>query len=171
MLLEFIATITAGVGAAGFILGLQKLTRIKFPKWAMPAAAGAAMLAFAIWSDYSWYNRALDGIGEGKVVATTIEKSQVWRPWTYLVPVTTRFIALDKDGATVEDGTVMTDMYLMARRGDAAIVPTAFDCIQGRRADLVGLKKGPINEMLAQADWYAMQSDNPILRTACDALR
>lgn len=171
MLLEFIATITAGAGAAGFILALQKLTRITFPKWAMPAAAGAAMLAFAIWSDYSWYARTVEGLGEGKVVATTIEKRQLWRPWTYLAPVTTRFIALDKDGAKVDGGTVVTDMYLMARRGDAAIVPTAFDCLLGRRADLAGLKKAPITEMLAQVDWYAMQSDNPILRTACDKLR
>ncbi|WP_417279323.1 hypothetical protein [Celeribacter sp.] len=167
MLLEFIATISAGAGAAGIILALQKLLRLPMPKWAMPAAAGVAMLAFTIWSDYSWYSRAEQGLGDSKVTALTVEKRQVWRPWTYLFPVTTQFIALDKEGAKVDGAMVETDMYLLTRRSDSAIVPVVFDCLLSRRADTVGLPEGD----LSGATWYDMDENDPILRTACDDLR
>ncbi|WP_226554705.1 hypothetical protein [Celeribacter naphthalenivorans] len=167
MLLEFIATISAGAGAAGIILGLQKLLRLPMPKWAMPAAAGLAMLAFTIWSDYSWLSRAEQGLGDSTVTAMTVEKRQAWRPWTYLFPVTTQFIALDKVGAKVDGAMVKTDMYLLTRRSDSAIVPVVFDCLLSRRADTVGLPEGD----LSGATWYDMNENDPILRTACDDLR
>lgn len=163
MLLEFIATISAGVGAAGLVLLMQKLSGGAFPKWLMPAAAGLAMIAFSIWSDYSWAGRAQEGLGPDKVVATTVDKKQIWRPWTYLAPVTTQFIALDKADAKVDGAIVQTDMYLIARRAESAIVPMSFDCQNARRSDVTG--------DLSTADWVDMDQNDPILRTACDKLR
>ncbi len=172
MLLEFIATISAGVGAAGVIVGVQKLTRANLPKWAMPVAAGTAMIGFSIWSDYSWASRAEVGVGEGKVIAMTVDKKQVWRPWTFLAPVTTQFIALDKDGAERHGATVVTDMYLVSRRADSAIVPVVFDCLMERRASATTLSDGPwSDDTLAALDWVALDTNDPTLRTACDDLR
>ncbi|SFJ86856.1 hypothetical protein [Celeribacter neptunius] len=167
MLLEFIATITAGVGAAGIVLAAQKLLRLPLPKWVMPACAGIAMLALTISLDYSWFARTEASLGPDKVTAMKVEKKQIWRPWTYVFPVTTRFIALDKAGARIDGATVETDMYLLARRADSAIVPVAFDCLLSRRADTAGLPEGD----LSGATWFDMDQDDPILRTACDALR
>ncbi|PTQ73306.1 hypothetical protein [Celeribacter persicus] len=163
MLLEFIATISAGVGAAGLMVALRKLTRGSLPKWLVPAAAGLAMLTFTIWSDYSWFTRAQDTLGPDKIVATTVEKQQLWRPWTYFAAVTTQFIALDKARTTIDEATVSTDMYLLSRRGDSAIVPVTFDCLMSRRTDATG--------DLSEAEWFSMDQDDPILRTACDRLR
>ncbi|MEG3661903.1 hypothetical protein [Celeribacter halophilus] len=167
MLLEFIATISAGVGAAGLILGMQKLLRLPLPNWLMPASAGIAMLAFTIWSEYSWASRAEAGLGEGKLVAMTVDKKQIWRPWTFVFPVTTQFIALDKDSAKVDGAIVQVDMYLVARRSESAIVPVAFDCLLSRRADAFDLPEGD----LTQASWFDMDKNDPVLRTACDQLR
>ncbi|WP_066702928.1 hypothetical protein [Celeribacter ethanolicus] len=163
MLLEFIATISAGVGAAGLMVALRKFTRGGLPKWLVPAAAGLAMLAFTIWSDYSWFARAQATLGPDKIVATSVEKQQIWRPWTYAAPVTTQFIALDKAKTTVDGAMVGTDMYLLSRRGDSAIVPVTFDCLMSRRTDAHGELTG--------ADWISMDQNDPILRTACDRLR
>ncbi|AJE48616.1 hypothetical protein [Celeribacter indicus] len=171
MLLEFIATISAGAGAAGIVLLIGRLTSGALPKWLLPAAAGAAMLAFSIWTDYSWFDRAQQGLGAEKVVATTIDKRQIWRPWTYVAPVTTRFIALDRTRADQDDATVFADMYLVSRREDSVIVPAAFDCLLGRRADLIGAEGGTPEARLESARWHDLGEDDPVLRTACDRLR
>nr|WP_319249086.1 hypothetical protein [uncultured Celeribacter sp.] len=171
MLMEFLATIIAGVGAAGLILGLRKLTRGRLPKWLAPAAAGLAMLAVTLQMDYSWFNRSLDALGPDAVLATQIEKKQIWRPWTYLAPITTRFVALDGKEATWSGDVVVTKMYLLSRHQDGAIVPVAFDCDTPQRADLIGLAKAPIPDMLAQVKWIELSDNDPILRAACDQLR
>ncbi|MCA0042207.1 hypothetical protein [Celeribacter litoreus] len=172
MLLEFIATISAGVGAAGIILGLQKVTKSNFPKWLMPSCAGVAMLAFSVWSDYSWASRAEQNLGTDPVVAVTIDKRQVWRPWTFIVPVTTRFIALERDGAEIKGETVVTEMYLASRREQSAIVPVAFDCHELQRAEATGLPEGAWTEDdLATLAWIDVEEDDPTLRTACGMLR
>lgn len=170
MLFELIATISMGFIAAAVILVVQKTFRLSLPKWAMPVAAGLGMITFTVWSEYAWFDRHHEAIGRDKIIATKVEKSQPWRPWTYIFPVTTRFIALDKDGAEVIDGTVVTSIYLLSRWQDGAIVPAAFDCILSRRADLFS-GRDDIKTKLATAEWTVMGSDDPTLRAACDQIR
>lgn len=171
MLLEFVATISAGVGAGGMVLAIQKLTKNALPKWAMPAAAGAAMIGFNIWVDYSWFGRAQEGLGADKIVATQIEDKQFWRPWTYAAPVTTRFIALDKAAVETDGALVLTDMYLLSRRTDGAVVPVLFDCLLHRRTDALGMDGIPPETALAEIEWFTLTQNDPLLRTACDQLR
>ncbi|SEL34962.1 hypothetical protein [Pacificibacter marinus] len=171
MLFEFIATLSLGAGAAGLVLLLQKFTRGALPRFAMPAAAGLAMFAFTIWSEYSWAARSMAALGPDAVVARAIEQKQVWRPWTYLAPVTTRLIALDGAKTKDFDGTVVTDMYLLSRWQDGAVVPVALDCLLNRRADLFAGHGEDIKVTLQSADWLAVGADDPVLRAACDTLR
>ena len=171
MLFEFIATLSLGAGAAGLILLVQKITGSALPRWAMPATAGLAMLAFTIWSEYSWAKRSMDALGPNTVVASTVDQKQIWRPWTFLAPVTTRLIALGGPDITDSDGTVVVDMYLLSRWQDGAVVPAAFDCLLNRRADLFGGRGDDTAATLQSADWISVGAQDPILRTACDTLR
>jgi hypothetical protein len=171
MLFEFIATLSLGAGAAGMVLLFQKLTRRALPRYAMPAAAGLAMFAFTIWSEYSWSARSMSALGPNAVVARAIEQKQIWRPWTFLAPVTTRLIALDGGNTQVIDGVVVTDMYLLSRWQDGAVVPVAFDCLLNRRADLFSGHGDDIKATLQSTPWQAVGADDTALRTACDTLR
>lgn len=171
MLLEFIATLSLGAGAAGIILLVQKITKGALPRWAMPAAAGLAMFAFAVWSEYSWSARSMEALGPDAVVARAVKQQQIWRPWTFLAPVTTRLIALDGTDTVNIDGTVVTDMYLLSRWQDGAVVPAAFDCLLNRRADLFNGRGPDIAVTLQSADWLAVGADDLVLRAACDKLR
>jgi hypothetical protein len=171
MLIEFIATLSLGAGAAGLILLIQKLTRGALPRWAMPAAVGLAMLAFAVWSEYSWSVRSMNALGPDAIIASEVKQKQIWRPWTFLTPATTRLIALDGAGAVDMDGTVIVDMYLVSRWQSGAVVPAAFDCLLNRRADLFEGRGDDIVVTLQSADWLAVGASDPVLRAACDRLR
>ena len=95
MLFELIAAIVAGFAGAGVILMANKLLGGRLPRWLTPAGAGLAMLAMAIVNEYGWYPRTVGGLPEGLEVATTAEDRAIYRPWTYVVPFVTRFLAVD----------------------------------------------------------------------------
>lgn len=107
MIWNLVATAFAGLGAAGVALILRMLSRKKLPKWIIPAFAGAGMLAYQIYIEYSALDLIKSRLPEGTAVIETETDSMVWRPWTYLVPLETAFIALDvtnADSRTLETG-------------------------------------------------------------------
>ena len=96
MLLEFIAIIAAGFGLAGIALTLNIALRRRLPPWIVPAAAGAGMLLMAIWLEYSWFERTASTFPDGVEIASTHQARSWYRPWTYVVPLTNRLIAVDR---------------------------------------------------------------------------
>lgn len=171
MLIDFIGMFAAGFGTAGVVMLLNRLTGRRFAKWAMPAAIGVAMLGFTIYREYTWYPGIVAQLSPEMVIAVAPADRVAYRPWTYLVPQTLRFVAVD--GATMLRSAAAPDL----RVADAVIVqrwmPTrrvrvAFDCAGFRRADLVegaGLAEGGA---LTGVDWREVGSDDALLKAACN---
>ncbi|MCB2053009.1 MAG: hypothetical protein KDE35_02050 [Geminicoccaceae bacterium] len=170
MLVELVATFALGLGTAGLVWLAHRLSGGRLPGYLAPVAAGAAMLVFTIWSEYSWFERTRAGLGGRVEVARSFEESSAWQPWTLLVPRTTRFTAVDL--ATVrrneaQPGMVMADVYLVARRQPVLRVTQFYDCDGHRRADARdGLELSgdgaPVN-----ARWVAVGRDDAVLRAVC----
>jgi hypothetical protein len=99
MIWNLVATAFAGLGAAGVALILRMLSRKKLPKWIIPVFAGAGMLAYQIYIEYTALGLIKSRLPEGTVVLETETDSMIWRPWTYLVPLETAFTALDQANA------------------------------------------------------------------------
>ena len=56
MFWELVATVFAGLGAAGIALLLRKLSAQKLPRYLVPVFAGLGMLGFQIHAEYNWYS-------------------------------------------------------------------------------------------------------------------
>ncbi|MEM0946514.1 MAG: hypothetical protein AAGK37_03840 [Pseudomonadota bacterium] len=139
MFLELIATFAAGAGAAGIVLILNMLTKGRLPRWAMPVAAGLAMIGVAISSEVSWGARTTEGLPEGVVVVDEVKETAWYRPWSFLAPPTTRLVALDTGSLQTnpdEPGIVLADLYLFARWRPSARVPQLLNCAETTRADV-----------------------------------
>lgn len=95
MIWNLIATVVAGLGAAGIALILRSLSRKKLPKWIVPVFAGLGMLAYQIHTEYTWYEFKTGQLPEGAEVVEVRIDSMVWRPWTYLFPMTVGFSVVD----------------------------------------------------------------------------
>ena len=170
MLLEFIAIIAAGFGLAGIALSLNIALRRRLPKWIIPAAAGAGMLLMAIWLEYSWLERTTGTFPEGVEVASTNQVRSWYRPWTYVVPLTNRMIAIDhrfdRRHAAVP-GQVLTRVILAGRWEPTRQFGVVFDCNANRRADLLdGVELGE-DGALDNAKWLQLAAEDPVLRNAC----
>lgn len=168
MFFELVATFAAGIAAAGLALIAGHLTRGRLPRWITPVAAGAAMLGYAVWSEYTWGARTVDGLPDGIEVLTTVEETRFWKPWTYIIPQTTRIMAFDRGGVQTKagaSGIMLADVYLFARWTPPAKRPQLVDCEDGARADV---STAALADPQA-ANWRRVGRDDPLMEALCQS--
>ncbi|MEQ5872822.1 hypothetical protein J4E08_23520 [Sagittula sp. NFXS13] len=164
MFLELLAVIFAGIAGAGVMMLVTRF--VALPRWLVPIGAGAAMLAATISSEYGWYGRTVNGLPEGVLVAQTAPSKAPWRPWTYVFPMTDRFIAVDtrRTQANLETPQLyITDLYFFGRWQPLTQVEIMIDCANMRRAD-------PARDDGAEPVWRTVGADDPIVQIVCEAL-
>ena len=171
MFFELIGTIVAGVAAALLVWAPNRALKGRVPSWLVPAAAGAAMLAATISSEYGWYTRTVATMPDGMVVAQTIEETAFYRPWTYAAPFISRYVAVDQPSTRTHPDHPdqrIVDLVFYGRWTRTAKVPMLFDCAANQRADVVdGIEFGDGGEVV-NAQWFPLDTDDPLLRTACE---
>lgn len=164
MFLELIATFVAGIGAAGLVLLINMMTKGRLPKWSMPVAAGAAMIALAVTNEYTWGSRTTEGLPEGVVVIDDIKVSKWYQPWTYVWPQTVRLTAVDTAAVQTRDdvpGVKLIDLYLFARWQAPAKVPQLLNCEEAKSANVTDAALADPTK----ATWGA--ADAEILASVC----
>lgn len=96
MIWNLIATVFAGLGAAGLALLAYSISRKRLPKWMIPVAAGVGMLGYQIYAEYTWFEFKQTQLPPASVVISSETHSIAWKPWTFVFPMTTVFTVLDK---------------------------------------------------------------------------
>ncbi|MFK7963801.1 MAG: hypothetical protein AB8C46_07530 [Burkholderiaceae bacterium] len=170
MLIELIATLALGSAIAGVVLVLSRFTGHKLPRSFAPVAAGVAMIAFQVWSEYAWFGRTAGALPEGIEVTEQYAQAAPWRPWTYVFPQVNRFVAVDVAAARRHEsqpGHVIADVFLFARFAPTVSVPQLVDCETSRRADLAdGVQYGADGAVI-NPGWTNVPSDDPLLTALC----
>jgi hypothetical protein len=172
MLIEWIATIALGFGAAGVVMILRRFSGGSIPRFAIPAAAGAAMIGFAIWSEYSWFSRTTAALPPGVVITGSHSVSSGFRPWSYIVPFVNRFSAVDRASIRRNErapGQVMIDLLLVTRNAPAANLPLLVDCTGKRRANIVDGVTFDSDGVPVGAEWHPLESGDPLIDAVCGA--
>lgn len=171
---DLLTSIALGIFAALCVVAIRHFARrtmgVDLPKWLMPAAAAAAMVGYSVWNEYSWYPRLSGQMPDSVTVLSTGATKTAFRPWTYAVPMVTRFIALDRAAFAPVEGSpkvLQGEVMLIERYAPMKRVAVAYDCAGHARADLVeGARIAP-GGMLQGADWVLLDADDPGLRAAC----
>lgn len=171
MFWEFVATVFAGLGAAGVALLLRALSARRLPRWLVPACAGLGMLGFQVYTEYTWFAHQQSLLPDGVAVVRTVEEQALWRPWSYFAPQTVRFMALNVGDASVNSqhpNLVLAELYLFERRRSARRIPQVIDCGRGARADFSRDLRFPEPGQALSNDWYPLAADDPMLTSVCD---
>jgi len=171
MIWTLIGTLMVGVGAASVVYVVLRALRWPVPGWVLPAAAGAGMLGFHLWSDYAWADRTAAELPDHVVVAERYTSRSMLQPWTYLVAKVDRFAAVDTAAIRYHpavDDMVMATVHLVTRWYPTVTTRQLYDCETPRRADIgadfaVDEEGRPIDP-----DWVALPPDDPIRSVACD---
>lgn len=170
MLMDLAATITAGAGLAGLVMAVRHFSKGRLPKWTIPAAIGAGMLTFSVWNEYSWYPRVTAALPPEVRVVSAPEDSSALRPWTFLFPVSSRFMALDRTAMlTSQDRPDIrrADAMVVQRWQPTQRLPFAFDCAGDRQAALAGGAALAPDGTLSGAVWRPVGQDDELQRAAC----
>lgn len=170
MFLELIATIVAGIAAAGMMMLVMRATGSRLPKWLTPVAAGAAMIGVTITNEYGWYPRTFAKLPEGVVVVETVQNQSFYRPWTYARPFTERFVAVDT--ATMrthpqQPALRMADTYYFGRWSPVNRIGVLADCAGLRRAPLTDAVSFAEDGAVTGAAWLAVTEGDSLLRAIC----
>lgn len=166
MFLELIATLAVGIGAAGLALIAGHLSRGRLPRYFAPILAGAAMILYAIWSEYTWAARTLSTLPESVEVVSAVEESRFWKPWTYVVPQVTRMMVLDRAGVQTNPDIpeiLLADVYLFGRWAPPVKRLQLVDCVRFARADVT---ETALTDP-AQAEWTVAGMEDPLIGALC----
>lgn len=170
-MLEAIAAVVAGFAAAGIMMGLRVLSGRRLPRWLVPAAAGAGMLAFTVWAEYAWYPRIQMQLPEGAVIVEAPENRAIWRPWTFWRPLVTQVAVADT--RALMSNPDMPSVFLVPMSGLARWSPggawlEAIDCTGARRAVMTdGMALAPDGTLTGGA-WMAMSAGDGRLAALCN---
>lgn len=170
MFWEFVATICAGLGAAGIALIARMLSAKKLPPWIVPAFAGAGMLVFQVYSEYTWFSHQKSLLPEGVRVVKAVEETSTWRPWTFVKPQVVRFMAVEVGQGAVNQinpDLVLADVYLFERRRSAKRVHQVFHCEQGARTNFGDHLEIPLSGEALDEQWILLPEDDPLLVEVC----
>lgn len=170
MLIDMIAMIAVGAGLIGMYMLINRLAGRRLPKGLLPICLGIALIGFAVWNEYSWYRRVTEKLPESVVVVSPVQERSVWRPWTYVFPVTTRFVAVDRAAVQRSEerpGLVRTEAILVQRWAGTKRVSVAFDCPAAKRAELGGAAVLGADGTLTGAAWAEVPKDDPMMLAAC----
>lgn len=171
MFWELVATVFAGLGAAGIALLLRKLSAQTLPRYLVPVFAGLGMLGFQIYGEYDWYSHQTSLLPEGVVVVKAVEEQMSWRPWTLIKPQITRFMAIDvKNSAANSNNTdlVLANLYLFERRQAAINVKLVVHCKEQKRANFTEQLALPKPAEAAGTDFVPISADEKVLLAVCN---
>lgn len=171
MIWTLIGTLMVGVGAACVVFITFRALRRPLPGWALPAAAGAGMLSFHIWSDYAWVDRNTAELPDHVVVAERYTSRSLLQPWTFLLPKADRFAVIDTTEIRrhpAVDDMAMATVHLVTRWYPTVTTRQLFDCETPRRADIGRDFAVDADGRPVDPDWIALTLDDPIRRVVCD---
>lgn len=170
MLIDILAALSAGAGIAGIVLALRWVSRSRLPRWTIPAALGAGIIAFSAWSEYSWFPRVKAALPEEVVILEAPRDAGPFRPWGYIFPVSVRFMALDRTSlktSEVNPAIRLADLMLVQRWMATKRIPLGFDCAAGRHTDLIGGATLAPDGTLTGGVWVIAEPGDAMQAAAC----
>jgi hypothetical protein len=172
MALEFIGALVAAATLGLMAWALRRKVP-SLPRWLVPVAAGVGLIGTTVWLEYTWFGRVSAELPEGFVVADTRTSGSPLRPWTYVVPLTSGFTALDatKVARHPQQSTmVIAPVYAFARWQNPQNALVVFDCAGNRRVPVTeGMEIGQ-DGTLTGAEWLVLETRDVLQEAACQGV-
>lgn len=123
------------------VWAIARFLKVELPKFLLPMLGGIALLSYNAYMRYTWGDRTIEAFPKEVVVLQQYRHSNVFEPWTFLVPRVSHLIAADTTqtrtnpnypdiliGATVmmqehQETTQMTVM-VNCKAEELAVLPT-----------------------------------------------
>ncbi len=169
MFWTLIAVFAAGFAGAGLAMALR-FTFKSTSRALVPIFAGGAMLLATVSTEYTWYGNQVAQLPNGFEVTLTQERTAWWQPWTYAVPYTTAFLAIDRAGALVHEelpDVEIVTLYNFARWTPPTAAPLAVNCTGALLLSLADQSDLSADALRDHGAWVPIPVDDPIGTALC----
>lgn len=168
MIWHLIAAVFAGLAAAGIGLILRTLSGKRLPSWIVPVFGGLGMLGYQVHVEYTWFEHKQAQLPETATVISSDTGTAVWRPWTFAIPMTTKFSVVDSENIRLieQDNALLAEfiLYQFERHYTDIIVtqPYLLNCDNRELVPLNQASREPILEEIR-----TLRETSPLLNSVC----
>lgn len=142
------------------------------PRSLVPILIGVTVIAYGVYSEYTWKSRTLAQMPDSVEVIGTFEGSSVFSPWAYLFPRTDRMSLVDTNSVLrnpEQPDYAMLDLLLMQRFNPVRRVRQIVDCKHSQRADLTSELAFGSDGLPANLRWDSLPEGHRLYEVACNA--
>lgn len=168
MIWHLIAAVFAGLAAAGIGLILRTLSGKRLPKWIVPVFGGLGMLGYQVQVEYTWFEHKQAQLPATATLISSDTGTAVWRPWTFAIPMTTKFSVVDSENIRLseQDGVRLAEFILYQfERHYTDILITQPYLLNCENRELVPLEKETRDPILEQI--RTLRDSSPLLINVC----
>lgn len=168
MIWHLIAAVFAGLAAAGIGLILRTLSGKRLPSWIVPVFGGLGMLGYQVHVEYTWFEHKQAQLPETTTVISSDTETAVWRPWTFAIPMTTKFSVVDSENIRLieQDDALLAEFILYQfERHYTDIILTQPYLLNCDSRELVPLNKESREPVLEEI--RLLRETSPLLNSVC----
>ncbi|MCU0828854.1 MAG: hypothetical protein MUE52_16000 [Tabrizicola sp.] len=169
MALELLGSFFVALTIGLFVWALRKKVPA-IPGWATPALAGLGLIVTAIYMEYSWFNRVTRALPSAFVVTNEETSASPLRPWTYAMPLVSRFTALDASKLArhpERPELIVAPVFGFARWQNPQNALMVFDCAGNRRVPVTAGMAIDATGQLSGAEWQVLETTDGLQTAAC----
>ena len=170
MIVQFISAIALAILALLFCWAIFRTLNKPMPKHLYPIVAAASVIAYGIYSEYTWADRTIAQLPASIEVVHELAGTSMFSPWSFVIARTDRISMVDKASIRRNDDLpdhVMTELLLMQRFAPVIRVPQLVDCTRQRRTDVTNNAQYDEDGLPSNAKWENLDSEHPLLRALC----
>jgi hypothetical protein len=170
MALEFLGALVAAIAFGGIGLVARSLSGWRLPKWIVPFAAALGLIGTTIFLEYGWFSRIKAALPPGFEVVDSATRPSALRPWTYVLPITMSFTALQHDKTIKSPAQPSLRIVLLhdfARWQNRKERLMAVDCAANRQALMVTGAEISDDGTLTGAEWTVVPEGDTLQQAAC----
>lgn len=171
MALELVAALIAAA-ALGLLAWIVRRWVPAVPKWAISVSAAIGLIGTTLALEYGWFDRVSAELPEGVEVVWKSTEAMPLRPWTYLAPITTRFVAMDLRSMARHPANPdlrLAKLYNFARWRPVEDGLMVIDCAQGRQVLVTSGVEITADGILNGAEWVTAPEGDGFQSAACKA--
>ena len=171
-MISILLALIIGLAVAGLVhLTLRLLPMVKKTRMAITVfAAGAGMLCYQIYDEYTWYQRASTRLGADMQIIQSFAQTSVLRPWAKKWPYVSRFTALSHAQTKRNDAQpnmFIVTTYLTERNRPTLKLRLIVDCARSQRTYFDNQIKFDATGAPVNAPWIPMQANDPLRIATC----
>ena len=170
MIAHAIATILLAALSVLFAWAIFRTLKKPMPAALIPSLVAVSVIAYGIYSEYTWASRTLSQLPDSMKVVHEIKSKSVFSPWAYLIPRTDRLSVVDtlaiKRNPELPQMAII-ELLLLQRFNPVISSRQLIDCDQARRADLPVGQTFDESGLPKNVQWQSLGNDHPLLNVVC----